>query len=350
MPSLNRMIQTESKALVEIRKHAVLIYLDFRKYEGRIKMHGAQLIIEDKEVDDDEIVTKSNWKLIPNDWLSGLRKVEYRAKNCLRRNGSRIRNSVYLIPNTVFNQVVEELEDVKIQHHQVAAENVRLWPTVLEEIKRKVVDKTSEKAWEEIAPRLLTQEKLLERYRMEFGFWPIGGDMLSIGSVLEECISELSQIANGSEQLLSIQAKLARVLEENGDRIGKIQSRDVADRIQMLRASTNKMLQERLEAAFEEPRRELSAAIVELIKRINENSQLRNTSLGRVERAMQKLLNFRWMCTDELANQLNNASRQITEFRESASVPSYTGEISDILKGVMKVLNSPETGNRYCDI
>lgn len=360
MPDLIEELKNSSEnnqesVLKSIRKFCVLFYIEFRGFEGRLKIDGAKIIVEDREITDDYMTTKASWKILPEEWTTSISKIETLARKIIRNYGTSFKRGVYLVPREKFGELAEKLEELKVRYDKNIEEQVNNWETVLERTRQYVTEKVSAAAWNSIRNRLPSKENVAKKYSMRYGFWPIGSDSFAIAKMVNFVDASLSEMIQRGilpeKEVTEIQSHIKAIKEECGEETRCFDTATLREHFAFVRQETEKMLKERLEFAFEEPKRELAEAINNLIEKIGEPRSLKQAAVSNVQRAFEKLKSFAWMCPQDLVAKMNEVESSIQGMDRNSLLDTSTREgLTRMIRSVSESINSSGSGRRMVDI
>lgn len=347
-----------------VRRNGVLTSIDFTSFEGRTMVDSTgevKVLVNNVEADKDvadELMTRNSWKLAPREWRLESGRIRNRAKRAVLRYGAIFRRGVYLVPLKKYDEIYQELDQIRIEYDQFADQKVATWPAECDKLKAKIVEKYGERTWQSVESKLPRVDKIRSRFSMTIGAWPIGGS--TGGPEIAKLIDDLSEAVDD----LSIAPELPSVL--NG-KIGAVlrltgalraaasglpqhfSAEKLAEYTALIRNSTEQMLRESLTRAFDEPRQELYESIDNLLRIINESSSVRQPSVDAVKRAWDRLKGFSWLAPDDLAQRMEELDRRVnnTSAEDIRDGTRAARETLDAIKGFRDLLADSSSDMRF---
>ena len=346
----------------EINRHAVLMYLDFKRYDGQIQATGSRVLVNEAEVGD-EMMTKPGWRILPDDWRKAISRVTSRPKRAVRQVGTLFKAGVYMVPRQKFEALYHNLMEYRDQFNEVADRQCLRWPEVLSRARRYIVDKCGEATWGQVERELPTSETVRSKYAMRIGLWPVGGSGTSVEAVglasriEQRCRSLKARLDYGNTDGLTDEFKddldslsgLVDSLRATIGGNGRIDVGDLGGYMATAREATEQMLRETLEQQFAEPRRELQESLTALLAAVDGAGSVRGATLARFRQAWDRLESFRWLATEDLQRQLDEIGPRLDLVdRESIRSTETGAQLVESLRSIRESLNS--SSSRFLDV
>lgn len=293
-----------SAAILErMNVNCLVVALTVRRPNGTYKVAGGKVVVGDDNSDATDLTTGARWRLIPAAVEAKLSLLEGQARRAVANVGVQLVKGVYVVPVTRIKALVERLEEVERDFLAEAEQLARDWDTVCYEFFQQIRKKcngAAEDVIEGLRKKIPNDNDLLGKFGMDLIRFPFGDDG-------------------------TVHPKAAEALD--------------ADIVAQLDHSARRLVENTTMRLFEEPRRELVAAI-ENVARVAAGGQLRPASVRALRTSYQRMLDFAFLLPEGLRDRLDRVGEVLAspgDLSDSAGRDALIREIRQVEQDLANV-------------